>query len=68
MSRAQHICQLLEEGPATAAEIAAELGIKVTLASAHMADLRRKGRVTSRPFRDINAHRQVVNLYSLVAA
>lgn len=68
MSRAQQIRDLLAEGPATAAEVAAELCITVHLASAHLSSLRRCGHVTSRRFRPGTGHRHEVNLYSLTEA
>jgi predicted ArsR family transcriptional regulator len=49
MRRSDQIYQILNEGPSTAAEVAIELGITVRLASANLAELRRKGTVTSRP-------------------
>lgn len=65
MSRIERINQILAEGPATASEIAAELEISLRLTSAHMADLRRRGKVASRPFYINGAARHTVNLYSL---
>jgi DNA-binding CsgD family transcriptional regulator len=68
MSRQRDIYRILDEGPSTAAEVAVELGITVRLASANLAELRRKGTVTSRPHSGGTAHRAVVNLYALAAA
>lgn len=65
MKRQSHILKSLSDGPATASEISAEFGISIKLASAHLTDLRRRGKVVSKPFHQEGGHRHVVNLYGL---
>lgn len=65
-STAMLIRELLAEGPATASEVAIEPGMDIHLASAHLASLRKNGKITSRHFRPGMGHRAEVNLYDLV--
>lgn len=57
-SKAGQVMAVLQQGPATSSEVAAALGIHATLACAHLADLRRQGRVQREPYHDPDRRRR----------
>lgn len=64
-SKASRVVAVLEQGPATSSEVAAALDIKATLACAHLAELRRQGRVKREPYHDPDRRRRARWLWSL---
>jgi len=62
-SSASRCLAVLRDGPATTAEVAAEIGRGTNITSAHLFCLMRRGKVTRAPFQPVEGRR--CNLWSI---